>query len=202
MGRGVLVDFVGWARDTGREFDASRRDVITVEDLEEVLRWQGTELRRGDVLILRTGFVEKMVELGTPEKMREAMGNGMAGVKGNLRTVEWFWNKRFAAVAADNIAFEVLPPEREDGSIASYDDLGKYINERDGLSSIQIADIGLQVLHPWFLSMFGLHIGELWSLKALADQCGKLKRYSFLLTSVPLNVPGLIGSPPNALALF
>ena len=58
------------------------------------------------------------------------------------------------------------------------------------------------VLHPWLLSMFGMPIGELWDLKALSEQCKKSGRYSFMLTSVPLNIPGLIGSPPNALAIF
>ena len=58
------------------------------------------------------------------------------------------------------------------------------------------------VLHQYFLSLMGMNIGELWDLKHLSETCAKLKRYSFLLTSVPLNVPGGIGSPPNALALF
>lgn len=58
------------------------------------------------------------------------------------------------------------------------------------------------VLHQYFLSLFGLNIGELWDLKALSEKCKELGRYSFLLTSVPLNVPGGIGSPPNALAIF
>lgn len=60
----------------------------------------------------------------------------------------------------------------------------------------------LTVLHQYFLSLFGLNIGELWDLKALAQKCKELGRYSFLLTSVPLNVPGGVGSPPNALAVF
>lgn len=59
-----------------------------------------------------------------------------------------------------------------------------------------------KVLHQYFLSLFGLNIGELWDLKALGEHCKKINRYSFLLTSIPLNIPGLVGSPPNALALF
>jgi len=47
-----------------------------------------------------------------------------------------------------------------------------------------------------------MNIGELWDLKALSAHCAKAKRYTFLLTSIPLNVPGGIGSPPNALAIF
>jgi hypothetical protein len=58
------------------------------------------------------------------------------------------------------------------------------------------------VLHQWFLSLFGLNIGELWDLKALGEHCSKVKKYSFLLTSIPLNVPGAVGSPANALAIF
>jgi hypothetical protein len=58
------------------------------------------------------------------------------------------------------------------------------------------------VLHQYFLSFFGLNIGELWDLKALSEQCKKTGRYSFLLTSIPLNVPGAVASPPNALAIF
>jgi hypothetical protein len=58
------------------------------------------------------------------------------------------------------------------------------------------------VLHQYFLGLFGLNIGELWDLKALSAQCKKLGRYTFLLTSIPLNVPGGLGSPPNALAIF
>jgi len=50
--------------------------------------------------------------------------------------------------------------------------------------------------------LFGLPIGELWDLKALSEQCAKSKRWTFLLTSVPLNVPGVIGSPANTLAIF
>lgn len=68
--------------------------------------------------------------------------------------------------------------------------------------AINVSPYAGLVLHQYFLSLFGLHIGELWDLKALSVKCQELKRYSFLLTSIPLNIPGSIGSPPNALALF
>lgn len=58
------------------------------------------------------------------------------------------------------------------------------------------------VLHMYCLNMFGMSIGELWDLKELARYCKEKKRYSFMITSTPLNQPGLIGSPPNALAIF
>jgi hypothetical protein len=45
-------------------------------------------------------------------------------------------------------------------------------------------------------------LGELWDLTRLSKLCREKKRYSFMVTSVPLNHPGLIGSPPNALAIL
>jgi hypothetical protein len=47
-----------------------------------------------------------------------------------------------------------------------------------------------------------MYIGELWDLKALSEHCARTARYEFLVTSTPLNVPGLVGSPSNAVALF
>lgn len=58
------------------------------------------------------------------------------------------------------------------------------------------------VLHPYFLSLFGMPIGELWDLSRLSAYCQKTGRYSFFLTSAPMNVSCLVGSPPNALAIF
>lgn len=50
--------------------------------------------------------------------------------------------------------------------------------------------------------MWGMPLGELWDLEALAIACEEEKRWSFFLTSAPLNNPGGIASPPNAVAIF
>ena len=47
-----------------------------------------------------------------------------------------------------------------------------------------------------------MSLGELWDLRRLAAYCREKGRYSFMLTSSPLNVPCLVGSPPNALAIL
>ncbi|KAF2416023.1 hypothetical protein EJ08DRAFT_673788 [Tothia fuscella] len=80
----------------------------------------------------------------------------------------------------DAIAFEAMPP---------------LINGKEG-------EVNQLVLHQDFLGLFGLPIGELWDLQALPEHCASIGRYTFLLTSSPLNVPGSTGSPPNALAIF
>lgn len=45
-------------------------------------------------------------------------------------------------------------------------------------------------------------IGELFDLEALACTCQELQRWSFFVTSAPLNMPGGVSSPPNAMAIF
>jgi hypothetical protein len=57
-------------------------------------------------------------------------------------------------------------------------------------------------LHDHCLAMWGTPIGELWNLEELAEVCKREKKYSFFLTSAPLNVHGGVASPPNALAIM
>jgi hypothetical protein len=42
----------------------------------------------------------------------------------------------------------------------------------------------------------------MFDLEALSKVCAELKRYSFFVTSMPLNMPGGVSSPPNAMAIF
>ncbi len=42
----------------------------------------------------------------------------------------------------------------------------------------------------------------MFDLEALAKECEAQKRWSFFFTSAPLNLPGGIASPPNALAIL
>ncbi|KAI1311472.1 putative cyclase-domain-containing protein [Xylaria venustula] len=190
VARGVLIDFKEWAEAKVRGEGKTGDDAIfhpldghriTVEEIETVARDQGVEFQHGDVLIVRTGVTEYLQAPTPPEVFAKLQNQKAAGVHGTVETAKWLWNKHFAAVAGDAMAFEALPPLKEDGSEATHVDV---------------------VLHPWLLAMFGMPIGELWDLKALSAHCKASGRYSFMLTSVPLNIPGLVGSPPNALAVF
>ena len=57
-------------------------------------------------------------------------------------------------------------------------------------------------IHQVFLAGWGLPIGELFDTRELARQCKRLDQYTFFFTSMPLNVPGGIASPPNAQAIL
>jgi hypothetical protein len=57
-------------------------------------------------------------------------------------------------------------------------------------------------IHEIFLGGWGLPIGELFDTRELAKRCRELDQYTFFFTSVALNIPGGIASPPNAQAIL
>jgi len=61
---------------------------------------------------------------------------------------------------------------------------------------------GRLLLHEVGLAGWGMILGEMFDLEELAKECARLSRWTFLLTSMPLYVPGGIASPPNAQAIL
>lgn len=60
VGRGILVNWLRWweHQNPGKEAPSAISTYsIPASELEEVLKFQGTEYRQGDILIVRTGFV-------------------------------------------------------------------------------------------------------------------------------------------------
>jgi kynurenine formamidase len=118
------------------------------------------------------------LEDATSEQREKMGGDAMAGalVFPGLgpadEMVEWLWNLHVAAVAADNPGLDAWPPTPEHGW-----------------------------MHFHLLPLLGMPIGELWYLEELAADCAQDGVYEFMLTSAPLNLPGGVGSPPNALAI-
>ncbi|KAK7926536.1 hypothetical protein PG985_003534 [Apiospora marii] len=169
VGRGVLLDYRAYAAAKGIKYEPLSRHTLTIEDLEAVAAHQNTVFKQGDILLIRTGLAEDLAPMTGEQQLQKMMDGqgGLMGVEGNEKAAKWFWNKHFAAVAADNLSFEVYPPQKPDGTLG---------------------DGGNLVLHPYFLSLFGLTIGELWNLKALSEYCAKVGRYTFLFTSAPLNM--------------
>ncbi|KAF4982607.1 hypothetical protein FZEAL_1801 [Fusarium zealandicum] len=179
-GRGVLIDYAAYAKEKNITFHAFDGNRITVEELEACAAHHDVEFRPGDILLVRTGATE-VVDRMDPAELGKMAAGQLTGLHGCEDTARWLWNKRFAAAASDSSSFEAFPPLQPDGSVGGMKDLA---------------------LHTYCLALFGMCIGELWDLSRLAAYCKEKKRYSFMITSSPLNQPGLIGSPPNALAIF
>lgn len=178
--RGVLIDAKGYFAQQGLDLAADRRRALRPADLDEILAAQHAEVRHGDVVLIRTGWLEWYLGLGEAQRaaLHDTVGRGAdplqcPGLDAGMPTAAWLWDHRVAGVASDNAALEALPVDRSTG-----------------------------FLHYRLLPLLGVPIGEFWSLGALSEQCQRTGRYEFMLFSGVLNVPGGVGSPANAYAVF
>ena len=56
-------------------------------------------------------------------------------------------------------------------------------------------------LHRRLIPMLGFVVGELLDLGPLASLCAADSRWDFMFVAAPLNLPGGVGSPANAVAI-
>ncbi|KAH7141878.1 putative cyclase-domain-containing protein [Dactylonectria macrodidyma] len=174
IGRGVLLDYASWAKKRGVTYSAASKHCISHEDLENIAKEEGVELRVGDILMVRTGWIQWYNE-SSPEQRVDGCKthHNYVGVEGTAESIRWLWDHHFSALVGDNMAFEAWP-----------------------------APAGPYRIHDTALALWGTPLGELWDLEELAEQCKRHNRWSFFVTSCPLNVSGGVASPPNALAIF
>jgi kynurenine formamidase len=177
-GRGVLADIGRYHERHGRTLDFMTNEMIALEDLWETLREQKTELRPGDVLLVRIGWTKAYLAMSAVQREALAARTKSPGIEGTARTAKWLWDSRISAVASDSPALEAMPPPKTQDPLQSND-----------------------LLHFHMLSYFGMPIGEMWNLEELAEACAGDRHYDFFFTSAPLNIPGGVGSPPNAIAV-
>jgi kynurenine formamidase len=166
VSRGVLVDI---ARLKGVE-RLPTDYAISVDDLNAACEKQGVSVSVGDILLVRTGHMRAF----TVEHDRATFMGLQPGL--SPACAEWAHDKSLAAVAADNMAVEILHAEG----------LG---------SAVPLA------FHMLALRDMGMPLGEMFNMEALAADCAADGRYSFMLTAPPLEVTGGFGSPVNPLAL-
>jgi Putative cyclase len=125
VGRGVLIDYRAYAADKGIKYSVFDDHAITVKDIEDVAKHQGTSFKHGDILIVRSGFTEDLGGTSAKTQEQNLGSHKCIGVEGSKEVAKWVWNHHFAAVAGDAIAFEVLPPKKADGSVGGIDELGE-----------------------------------------------------------------------------
>ncbi|KAK0674016.1 hypothetical protein QBC41DRAFT_213661 [Cercophora samala] len=184
VGRGVLVDFHSWRleqlekknpEERFKKFDPFKGETsgMSLEDVQAVLKWQGTKVRFGDILIVRSGWTVAF-NSKTREEILALQRTGTIGASGleqSLPMMKFLWDN-FAAVAGDMPGVEASPTRSN------------------------------FTMHEVLLAGWGCPMGELFDLEALAAEAKRQKRWSFLLTSEVINLPGALASPINALAIF
>jgi kynurenine formamidase len=163
VSRGVLLD-VARAKGVDR---LEGGYAITGEDLDAAAAVGDVQVRAGDIVMIRTGQMQYFLEGD-----RERYGIPCSGP--SLQSVEWFHSHDVAAVATDNIVFEVYPCERED------------------------AMLPVHLLH---LVDMGMTQGQNWNLEELAADCAADGRYTCFLDASPMPFTRAVGSPVNPIAI-
>jgi len=174
-GRGVLLDFKRFAAHSGIPFAPGERYGITAEQLQAAADWQGVRFQTGDILIMRTGWIEWYCSLNEEQRTQLAQPGAMriGGLEQCEDSLRFLWDNHFAAIASDNPPFEAYPP----------------------------ADPEEGLMHGTIIGLWGMPIGEMFQLDSLAAACAADQRYEFFFTAAPLNKLGGVASPPNALAI-
>lgn len=174
VGRGILLDYHSWRLKHGIEHsDFFKTDSIKLKHLQACAKDQGTEIKFGDILLIRAGYTlaRKAIPDERIEYLRHVQPPNFTGVEQSVEMLQWIW-ENFSAVASDLVPFEQYPPQSK------------------------------PALHEVLLAGWGCPIGEMFNLEELAETCTKLGRWSFFLTSKVNNVPGGVASPPNILAIL
>jgi|GEM_PF-255437 len=94
--RGVLADMASFY---GRELDAG--DPVSAKDIQDCLARQGVDVKPGDALLVRTGWMRWFTE--DPAKFM----SGEPGITADV--IEWAYEKRLSFIAVDQWSSEVVP---------------------------------------------------------------------------------------------
>ncbi|GBE82866.1 hypothetical protein SCP_0412530 [Sparassis crispa] len=174
-GRGVFLDLVKYYTEDGSPlpYDPWSTHGIPVQDLEACAKKEGVTFKRGDILILRVGFIQRYYQLSSEQKesLIKEENWTFAGLEPSLEMKRFLWNNHFAAAASDQPTLESWPDPN-----------------------------GSPQLHQTLLGLWGMPIGEFFDVEALSKVCAETGRYTFFFSSWPLNVLGGVASPPNAAA--
>lgn len=166
--RGVLLDLAGHDEiDKVTPFDGRMYDAGL---LAEIAREQGVDVRAGDVVLIHTGWTAHFLRMDAEERAAKRAWNGL---RADEAMAQWLWDRRVAAVGADNPAVEAAPGSRDIGS-----------------------------LHRRLIPALGMSMFELLDLEALAAACRVSGRWEFFFVSVPLRIAGGVSSPANAMAIL
>jgi len=162
VSRGVLLDA---ARHLGVDC-LDDHYAVSPEMLDEIVERHGIRLRSGDVVLLRTGRVGKAIrENAFRDETFVAASPGLS-----VRCASWLVERDVAAVAADNVAVEVMRSEAKDALMPMH-----MICQRDA----------------------GIIFGELLDLESLSVASAEAQRWEFLFVAAPQPITGAVGSPIN-----
>ena len=171
VNRGVLLDVARQVNGNSKPLDAPEK--IDDEMLAETARDQGVKIRRGDTVLIRTGWGQYFA--GNPKFYVTGDDDGnAAGV--NVSGARFLIRQRASVVGNDTLTFEARPP-----TIGTF---GKPDFEVFPVHMLVIADNGINIIENYFL-----------------EEIAAAQEYEFLLVVPPLKIRGGTGSALRSFAL-
>jgi kynurenine formamidase len=159
IARGVVIDIAG---SKGAEALPAHY-AISVEDVQVALKKQNTELKSGDVVLIRTGTLRYWSNSGDDAegKIKE---HDSAGI--NLETAKWLVEQNGAMlIGSDTSGLEYAPRDEDTEAYRK-----KYKS--------------FMPVHNYLLIAQGIHIGEFHNLEALARD--KVYEFCYICTTAKL----------------
>lgn len=153
------------------------RTWVDYDMLMKAIDDQGVEVREGDILLLYTGYCDAVMAMNKQPDAEKLHQTGAVLKGSDKRLLDWLDRSGISALIADNEAVEGF-------------DMSQDSPPTDGLLP----------LHEQCLFKLGIHLGEYFWLKELAEYLDANGRHAFLLTAPPLRLPGAAGSPVTPVA--
>jgi kynurenine formamidase len=175
VGRGVLIDVFSYRQRQGAPVNPGDSVAYSLMDLQSALHAENVELKPGDILLVRTGWLQHYRTLGQEARRHIADIRNLraCGLEPTRELAAWLWDNQIAALATDCPAVEPWPWDPQDEG----------------------------ALHYRTLALLGMPIGEQFDFEELAADCAEDGTYECMVVSAPLYLVGGIASPPNAVAI-
>lgn len=167
VGRGVLIDM---ARHRNKAV-LGRGETFNHEDVLSAATAQGVEIRKGDILVIRTGWIGSYYYTPKEEFYKDFLEPGLTYSK---ELVQWFADMEIPNLATDTIANEVTF-EPETGVLLP--------------------------LHSALMRNLGITLAEILLLDELAEDCAADGQWDFLYTAGPLKIVHGTGAPVNPVVI-
>ena len=110
----MLIDI--WSH-LNKSYDPFTTYRITLKDIKDCAKAQGVEFQYGDILIIRSGWIDAYLQLS--QEKREALGkvvnfaHEFVGVEQTEDMVDFLHDNYFSAVAGCQPGFEAWPPPKD-----------------------------------------------------------------------------------------
>jgi kynurenine formamidase len=167
VGRGVLIDI---ARHRGKDA-LDKGETFDHHDLMAAAKAQKLDIKKRDILLIRTGFVETFYSKGAPKFYEGFLEPGLTY---SPELVNWFNDMEIPNLVTDSIANEVTA---------------------DPVSGVALP------LHCALMRNLGVAFTEICDLSKLGEDCAADGQWDFLYVAAPLKVVNGTGAPVNPVVI-